>query len=120
VRIYEDLRSLQSRLSVIKTVVVGALALVVVYFWHLQVVRGKYFRELAENNRMRSVPIPAPRGPIFDRNGRVLVENRSSFNVVLSAEPHINLDAELQRVGRLIEVDEDQVRERIEGQGPRF
>jgi penicillin-binding protein 2 len=120
VRIYEDLRTLQTRLSVIKTVVVGALALVVVYFWHLQVVRGKYFRELAENNRMRSVPIPAPRGPIFDRNGRVLVENRSSFNVVLSAEPHINLDAELQRVGRLIEVDEDQVRERIEGQGPRF
>ena len=119
-RIYEDLRSLQSRLSVIKTVVVGALALVVVYFWHLQVVRGKYFRELAENNRIRSVPIPAPRGPIFDRNGRVLVENRSSFNVVLSAEPHANLDAELERVGRLIEVDEDQVRERIEGQGPRF
>jgi penicillin-binding protein 2 len=120
VRIYEDLRCLQSRLSVIKTVVVGALALVVIYFWHLQVVRGKYFRELAENNRIRSVPIPAPRGPIFDRNGRVLVENRSSFNVVLTAEPHINLDAELQRVGRLIEVDEDQVRERIEGQGPRF
>ena len=119
-RIYEDLRSLQSRLSVIKTVVVGALALLVVYFWHLQVVRGKYFRELAENNRIRSVPIPAPRGPIFDRNGRVLVENRSSFNVVLTAEPHTNLDAELVRVGRLIEVDEEQVRERIEGQGPRF
>ena len=119
-RIYEDLRGLQSRLGIIKTVVVGALALVVVYFWHLQVVRGKYFRELAENNRIRSVPIPAPRGPIFDRNGRVLVENRSSFNVVLSAEPHANLDAELERVGRLIEVDEDQVRERIEGQGPRF
>jgi penicillin-binding protein 2 len=120
VRIYEDLRSLQSRLSVIKTVVVGALALVVVYFWHLQVVRGKYFRELAENNRIRSVPIPAPRGPVFDRNGRVLVENRSSFNVVLTAEPHTNLDAELVRVGRLIDVDEEQVRERIEGQGPRF
>jgi len=119
-RIYEDLRSLQSRLSVIKTVVVGALALVVVYFWHLQVVRGKYFRELAENNRIRAVPIPAPRGPIFDRNGRVLVENRSSFNVVLTGEPHTNLDDELGRVGRLIEVDEDQVRERIEGQGPRF
>jgi penicillin-binding protein 2 len=120
VRIYEDLRSLQSRLGIIKTVVVGALALVVVYFWHLQVLRGKYFRELAENNRIRAVPIPAPRGPIFDRNGRVLVENRSSFNVVLTAEPHTNLEAELERVGRLIEVDEEQVRERIEGQGPRF
>jgi len=120
VRIYEDLRSLQSRLSVIKSVVVGALALVVVYFWHLQVVRGKYFRELAENNRIRAVPIPAPRGPVFDRNGRVLVENRSSFNVVLSAEPHANLDTTLERVGRLIEVDEDQVRDRIDGQGPRF
>jgi penicillin-binding protein 2 len=120
VRIYEDLRSLQSRLSVIQTVIVGALVLLVAYFWHLQVVRGKYFRELAENNRIRAVPIPAPRGPIFDRNGRVLVENRSSFNVVLSAEPRDNLDTALDRVGRLIDVDEEQVRERIEDQGPRF
>ncbi|PYQ11245.1 MAG: penicillin-binding protein 2 [Acidobacteria bacterium] len=119
-RIYEDLRSLQSRLSVIKSVIVLALALVVVYFWHLQVVRGKYFRELADNNRIRAVAIPAPRGPVFDRNGRVLVENRSSFNVVLSAEPHANLDAELERVGRIIEVDEEQVRDRIDGRGPRF
>ena len=82
--------------------------------------RAGHFRELAENNRIRAVPIPAPRGPIFDRNGRVLVENRSSFNVVLSAEPHANLDSALERVGRLIEVDEDQVRDRIDGQGPRF
>ena len=62
------------------------LALLAGYFWHLQVLRGTHYRELAENNRIRVVPIAAPRGPLLDRNGRVLVENRSSFNVVLTTE----------------------------------
>jgi NADH dehydrogenase len=38
------------------------------------VLRGKHYKELAENNRIRSVLIPAPRGAVFDRSGRILVE----------------------------------------------
>ena len=71
-RIYEDLRVLQRRLTVVQTVLAVVLVLLAGYFWHLQVLRGKYYRELAENNRLRMVPIPAPRGQMFDRRGRVL------------------------------------------------
>ncbi|HUG52063.1 MAG TPA: penicillin-binding protein 2 [Vicinamibacteria bacterium] len=119
-RIYEDLRTVQRRLGVVQAVVVLAVAGLVVYFWHLQVIRGKYFRELAENNRIRAVPIPAPRGPLFDRKGRILAENRSSFNVVVTTERRDELRDALQRLSRLISFDPGEVRERLNTQGPRF
>ena len=61
-RIYEDLRVLQGRLGVLQSALVLVVVLLAAYFWHLQVLRGRYFRELAENNRIRTVPLPAPRG----------------------------------------------------------
>ncbi len=119
-RIYEDLRTVQRRVGVVQAVVALAVALLVVYFWHLQVIRGKYFRELAENNRIRAVAIPAPRGPLFDRKGRILAENRSSFNVVVTTERKDDLGGALQRLSRLIAFDPAEVRERLNTQGPRF
>jgi penicillin-binding protein 2 len=119
-RIYEDLRGLQRRLTVIQAVVMVAMVLVAGYFWHLQVLRGKYYRELAENNRLRTVPIPAPRGPLFDRYGRILAENRSSFNVVLTTE-HLNHLAEsLRHLRKLLDIDVEAVRQRLNAKGPKF
>jgi len=120
VRIYEDLRGLQSRVGVVQATVALTMVLLGAYFWHLQVVRGRYFRELSENNRIRTIPIPAPRGPLFDREGRILAENRSSFNVVLTTERRDELKQALARVGTLIAYDPAEVQERLNQQGPRF
>jgi penicillin-binding protein 2 len=120
VRIYEDLRGLQRRVGVAQIAVALPLVLLVVYFWHLQVVRGRYFRELSENNRTRAIAIPAPRGPLFDRNGRILAENRSSFNVVLTTERRDDLRRALARIATLITFDPAEVEERLNQRGPRF
>ena len=82
-RIYEDLRLVQSRLAMLQAVVVLLVAALVVQFWNLQVVRARHFREQAENNRSRLVTLAAPRGALVDRKGQLLVGNRPSFNVVL-------------------------------------
>ena len=119
-RIYEDLRGLQRRVGVAQAAVAIPIALLVVYFWHLQVVRGRYFREMSENNRIRAIPIPAPRGPLFDRNGRILAENRSSFNVVLTTERRDDLRKALARIATLITFDPAEVEERLNQRGPRF
>jgi penicillin-binding protein 2 len=119
-RIYEDLRSLQRRLRVVQAVVVLLMVVVTAYFWQLQVLRGKYYRDLAENNRLRMLPIPAPRGALFDRKGRILAENRSSFNVVLTLENNRRLGESLARLARLVDVDPGQVRQRMQTNGPRF
>jgi penicillin-binding protein 2 len=120
VRIYEDLRVLQRRLTVVQTVLAVVLVLLAGYFWHLQVLRGKYYRELAENNRLRTVPIPAPRGQMFDRRGRVLAENRSSFNVVVNSEHREDLADALAQLSEIVDFDPAQVADRLAQKGPRF
>ena len=112
-RIYEDLRVVQARLGVLQSLAVGLMTLLGIQFWNLQVVRAKTFRALAENNRSRSVTLAAPRGPLLDREGRVLVENRPSFNVLLTPEHADDLDAEVSRLARALEIGEAQIRERV-------
>ena len=55
-------------------------------FWELQVQNPEVYNERAERNRIKSLPILAPRGKILDRDGRVIVDNHSSFSLILSRE----------------------------------
>jgi penicillin-binding protein 2 len=112
-RIYEDLRTVQTRLTVLQYLVLGALCLLAIQFWYLQVLRGRHFRQLAENNRRRLVPIEAPRGPLLDRNGHVLVENRASFSVVVTPEHAEDLDLTVERLARILGTGEGHIRERL-------
>src|SRR5918999_2216597 len=82
----DESQNLRLRLHVIHAIVFVILAVLGVRLYYLQVVRGEYYAERAENQRLRRLPIPAPRGAIFDRNGRLLVDSRSIYNVVLSRE----------------------------------
>src|SRR4030095_14093033 len=72
--------------SRVRVLTAGATALLVAIatgFWFVQIVHGDYYRELAENNRLRKLPIKAPRGLIYDRHGRLLVENIPSYNLLI-------------------------------------
>src|SRR5215210_101533 len=76
----DDSQNLRMRLRVIQIVVLA------VRLYVLQVMNGAYYAERAENQRIRLLPIPAPRGVIFDRNGKLLVDSRPIYNVILSRE----------------------------------
>src|ERR1700748_3645670 len=82
----DDSQNLRARLRVIHVIVFLLIAALGVRLYYLQVVRGAYYSEKAENQRIRLLPIPAPRGAIFDRNKNVLVDSRSIYNVILSRE----------------------------------
>jgi penicillin-binding protein 2 len=69
----DDRRSLTLRLSVIQYLVAGLFAALAVAFWVFQIAQHERFREMAENNRTRRLPLPAPRGVLLDRHGKVLV-----------------------------------------------
>ncbi|HYK22619.1 MAG TPA: hypothetical protein VEV42_17885, partial [Pyrinomonadaceae bacterium] len=79
-------QNLRARLRFVQALVVLMLGVLSVRLYVLQVVRGGRYAELAENQRRRRLPIPAPRGVIFDREGRVLVDSRPIYNVILSRE----------------------------------
>lgn len=112
-RIYEDLRVVQARLGVLQYVAVLGLLALLLQFWSLQVLKGREYQAKAETNRIRTVPIAAPRGPLLDRQGRVLVENRPSFNIVLTPEHSEDLDRATVRLARFLRMGEAQIRERV-------
>ena len=78
-----DNRLPQTRLAVVSYIIVGMIGLLLLGFWKLQVINSDKYGQMAEQNRVRSIPIIAPRGRMLDRDGRVLVDNRPSFSVLL-------------------------------------
>ncbi len=84
--IAEDRRRLSTRLNVLRVGVGVAFGLLAGGFWFFKVVQHATFQEMAENNHQRTLTLRAPRGVIFDRTGRVLVENRNSFNISIVRE----------------------------------
>ncbi len=117
-RIYEDLRVVQARVAVLQAIGVALVALLMIQFWNLQVIRARHFRELAENNRYRLVNLAAPRGALLDREGHVLVGNRPSFNVVLVPEHAVDLDRVVTRLARTLGMGEAAIRERLARRQP--
>ena len=79
-------QNLRGRLWVVQILVIFLLAILGVRLYYLQLVRGSHYAEIAQNQRIRLLPIPAPRGVIFDREGRPLVTSRPIYNVILSRE----------------------------------
>ncbi|HEX6182333.1 MAG TPA: penicillin-binding transpeptidase domain-containing protein, partial [Pyrinomonadaceae bacterium] len=82
----DDSQNLKVRVAVIHGLVIAILVVLGARLYFLQVVSGDYYAERAENQRIRRLRIPAPRGAIFDRNGKLLVDSRSTYNIVLAAE----------------------------------
>ena len=78
-----DSRLPQTRLAVVSYVIVGLMALLLLGFWELQIINSDRYSQLAEKNRVRTIPVIAPRGEMLDRQGRVLVDNYPSFSVLL-------------------------------------
>src|SRR5690242_10167298 len=84
---FEDTsQNLRARLRFVQILVVTMLSVLSVRLYLLQVVRGERYADIAQNQRRRRLPIPAPRGVIFDRNRQVIVDSRPIYNVILTRE----------------------------------
>src|SRR5438309_6611632 len=82
----DDSQNLRGRLRLIQALVMVLLGVLSVRLYLLQIVNGEHYAEIAENQRIRLLPIPAPRGVIFDRNGKLLVDSRPIYSIVLARE----------------------------------
>ena len=77
--------------------------------WRLQVLGGTNWRVLAEQNRIRKVPVLAPRGRIFDREGRIIVDNYPSVTCYLLRDQQKNLEADLPLIATGLHMSVDQI-----------
>ena len=114
---FEDTsQNLRARLRFVQILVVMMLSVLSVRLYVLQVVRGERYAEIAQNQRRRRLPIPAPRGVIFDRNKRPIVNSRPIYNVILSREDvkDKNLNALVEPLSAGLNLDQQDLLERFE------
>ena len=102
----ENRRRTEARLYIFQFGIAGLFAVLACGFWYFQVVQHARFEELAENNHQRTIALRAPRGVMFDRNGRVLVENRSSFTISIVREHTTDLGRTIRVLSQVAGLDE--------------
>jgi penicillin-binding protein 2 len=110
--------ALQRRLPFLAGFIVLFVVVLVGRLWYLQAVRGDYYQELAENNRIRPVKLRPPRGIIYDRYGRPLVESVLTFDISLVPEDAPDLNATVERLASLIKVSPASIRAALDEAEP--
>src|SRR5246127_60775 len=101
------------RLTAVQYIILVIFLILAYGLWRLQVMQSDFYALMAEKNRIRNVPILAPRGKILDRDGRVIVENYPSFSALLLRDSSRDLMADADLIAGGLHLDPKDVRDRI-------
>jgi len=108
-----DNRLPQGRLAVASYIIVGMIGVLLLGFWKLQVIDADKYGSMAERNRVRYIPVIAPRGRMLDRDGRVLVDNRPSFSVLLLRDDPALVEKYLPRISDGLGIPLDDLQDQL-------
>jgi penicillin-binding protein 2 len=98
-----------NKLHASQYIIAIVLAVLLAGLWRLQILGANTYRVLAEANRIRKVPVLAPRGRLFDRDGRLLVDNYPSVTCYILREQVKDVDADLPMIARGLDLTVDQI-----------
>ena len=101
------------RLTAAQYIILGIFLVLAYGLWRLQVAQSDYYASAAEKNRIRNVPILAPRGKILDREGRTIVDNYPSFSALLLRDSSRDLNADVDLIAQGLHLDANEVRARV-------
>ncbi len=92
----------------------GVIAFALIFrLIYLQIIDFAYYRKVSEENRIRLVSIPAPRGVIRDRNQKKMVTNRTSYTLFLLPYEISNLDELVKKTSTILKLDESFLKEKV-------
>jgi penicillin-binding protein 2 len=106
---HAEQRLFEQRAVVAAVIMLIALGMVISRLIWLQVVKYDYFADLAQGNRIRIEPIPPNRGLILDRNGLPLATNAPSYQLELTREQVVDVDATLRGIAALGLIDQEAI-----------
>ena len=113
-RFPEDARSEISRITIFQIIVAAGIFCLLIGYWRLQIGQHRQYQVAAERNRIRNLPVIAPRGRILDREGRILADNFPAFRVLLAREGQENLTpARIEGMARGLGLQLETVRQGI-------
>lgn len=99
------------KILIIGYIIIAAFILLIMRLWQLQILQGSEYRKLSENNRLRIINIPAPRGIIFDRNGIPLVKNSPYYHASLITD-EFDKD-KVEPLSEVLRIPVEEIRKRI-------
>ena len=112
----------RGKLAAAQYLCLGVLATLILGLWNLQVLGADTYRSQAEANRIRKVPVLAPRGRIFDREGRLLVDNYPSTTCYLLRDQVKDPATDLPLIAQGLHLQLDQLQAMLKryGSAPRY
>ena len=105
---------IQRRLPLLAAFIVLFIVALFIRLWYLQVVKGDYYYEQAENNRIRPLKLRPPRGIMYDRKGRPIVENALTFDISLVPEDTPDLEASILSLATYLKIKPEAIRAILE------
>jgi penicillin-binding protein 2 len=98
----DELNQLKKRTDIATAVIIFFIAVIITRLWFLQIHKGTEYRQLADSNRVRMLDVVASRGNILDWQGRTIITNRPSFNIVWVKEDSPNPDEVIKKLSRIL------------------
>ena len=103
----------QARLTFVQYGILLVFLLLGFGLWRLQVMHSDYYDSLAQQNRIKDVPILAPRGKILDREGRIIVDNYPSFSALLLRDQSRKVEEDIDGIAAGLHLDAADLRLRV-------
>ncbi len=107
----DDTHFAAGKIAVFQYVAVATLLFLISGFWSLQVQKPEHYGELALQNSVKSVPLVAPRGRILDRDGRVIVDNHTTYTLILARE--LLKEEHVAAIAKGLDLDYDDLMKRV-------
>ncbi len=93
---------LEPRIVLLSALMAAVLGVICIRVYYLQIIKGPVLAELAERNRIRLRRLPAPRGLVFDRRHRTLIDTRPSFDAMMTPEDAKDLSGTIERLEKVL------------------
>jgi penicillin-binding protein 2 len=111
VRFPNDERPPAWKIASLEYLIAATFLLLLMGYWRLQIGHHQEYSDLAERNRVRNLPVIAPRGRILDREGRILADNFPAFSVLLQRESEVKMSPErIAGIARGLQIDPEDLR----------
>ncbi len=119
---WEEISGLKKRFLVLSLAAILVFLMLVLRLWYLQIISTDRYRVLSEKNRIRYIPITAPRGPIYDREGELLVDNRPAFGISVLRQEVDDKKVLIGRLSEYLDIDSEELDKRWENgvRSPRY
>lgn len=110
----DEVREFRSRVWGFQVLLIVCWSILVFRLFYLQIIKGDALRRFSEANRLKNEKLLPTRGVIFDRNGKVIVDNRAAFDVVLLSQYFKSTPDTVSRLARSLNYSKEEMDKRLQ------